>query len=297
MVERLVDDGARTVVVCGATGRQGGAVARRLLEQGWPVRALTRKPDGRPARALAKRGATVVRADMGDRRSLDAAFEGAYGVYSVQNPATSGLDGEVEQGKNVADAAKAAGVRHLVYGSAGFGEPTGVGSWDSKVAVEAHMRALELPFTTLRPMAFMELMTDKSFYPQLSTWRVMPKLAGPNTKIGWLAVDDLGVIAARVLADPGKFVGKAFSLVADAQSIDECRAVWQEMRGRCPRGLRIPVALFERLAGDDLTTMWRWVRRTPISFDTGPTRDLHPQALTVREWLRRQTEERRKDGR
>lgn len=125
----------------------------------------------------------------------------------------------------------------------------------------------------------------------------MPKLAGPHTKIGWLALHDLGVIAETVSADPARFVGKAFSLVADAQSIDECRAIFQEVRARRPRGLRIPVALFERLAGDDLTTMWRWVRRTPISFDTGPTRELHPQALTVREWLRRQTEERTKDGR
>ena len=284
-------------MVCGATGRQGGAVARRLLEQGWLVRALTRKPDGGPARALAELGATVVRADMGDRRSLDAALEGAHGVYSVQNPVTAGLDGEVAEGKNVAEAAKAAAVQHVVYGSAGFGEPTGVGSWDSKLAVEAHLHALDLPATTLRPMAFMELMTDKSFYPQLSTWHVLPKLAGPHTKIGWLAVDDLGVIAARVFADAGLFVGKALSLVADAQSIDECRAIWREVLGRSPRRLPIPVALFERLAGDDLTTMWRWVRGTPISFDTGATRELHPQALTVRDWLRRETEERRNDGR
>jgi hypothetical protein len=165
------------------------------------------------------------------------------------------------------------------------------------VAIEAHMRALELPVTTLRPMAFMELMTDRSFYPQLSTWSVMPKLAGPTTKIGWLALDDLGSIAATVFADPGRFAGRAFSLVADTQSIDECRAIWQEVRARRPRGLRIPVALFERLAGDDLTTMWQWIRRTPISFDTGPARELHPQALSVREWLRKQTDERRTDGR
>jgi uncharacterized protein YbjT (DUF2867 family) len=110
------------VVVAGATGRQGGAVTRALLRDGRPVRALTRSPDGRPARALAAAGAEVVRADMEDPASLDRAFSGADGVYSVQNFATAGHDGEVRQGKNVGDAAARAGVSHLVYGSAAPGK-------------------------------------------------------------------------------------------------------------------------------------------------------------------------------
>ena len=112
-----------TIVVCGATGRQGGAVARHLAADGWAVRALTRDPASPKARALAERGIEVVRADMADRASLHAAFSGAYGVYSVQNPMISGFEAEVEQGRNVADAAKAAGVQHVVYGSAGIGKP------------------------------------------------------------------------------------------------------------------------------------------------------------------------------
>jgi uncharacterized protein YbjT (DUF2867 family) len=227
---------------------------------------------------------------MADRPSLEAAFAGAHGVYSVQNPATSGLEGEVAEGTNVADAAASAGVRHVVYGSAGFGEPTGVGSWDSKLRVEEHMAGLELEVTALRPMAFMELMTDKGFYPRFSTWHVMPKLTGPETTIGWLAVEDLAVVAEKAFAEPERFAGQALSLVADARSIAECRAIWKEVHGREPRGLPMPVRLFERVAGDDLTTMWRWVRRTPLAFDTSVTRAIHPDALTVREWLRRDTE-------
>jgi uncharacterized protein YbjT (DUF2867 family) len=288
---------SKTVVVCGATGRQGGAVARHLLEDGWRVRAMTRTPEGPKARSLPDLGAEVVRADMDDPRSLEAAFEGAYGVYSVQNPVTSGLEREVAQGKNVASVAKSAGVRHLVYGSAGLGSPTGIGSWDSKLVVEEHMRELDLPVTILRPMAFMELMTDKSFYPPVSTWHVMPKLAGPKTKIVWLAVDDLGVIAAKAFADPDRFVGQALLLAADAQSIGECRAIWKEVRGRRPRRFPMPVAMFERVAGTDLTTMWRWVRGGPVPLDTGPTREIHPGALTVREWLRQRGDEGRNDGR
>ena len=171
---------ADVIAMCGATGRQGGAVTRSLLSAGWKVRALTRRPDRRKARVLAELGADVVRADMNDPDSLRAAFGGAHGVYSVQNGLKSGFDREVTQGRNVADAAGDVGVRHVVYGSAGTGEPTGVPSWDAKLAVEEHMRHLGLPFTILRGMAFMELMTDPSFFPAVGTWNIWPKLVGDD---------------------------------------------------------------------------------------------------------------------
>jgi len=132
------------IVVCGATGRQGGSVTRRLLEQGRTVRAMTRKADGNGARAVAELGAEVVGADMNDVGSLRRAFEGAAGVYSVQNGIAVGFDAEIRQGRNVAEAAEAADVRHLVYASAGFGRPTGVPSWDSKLPVEARVREASL---------------------------------------------------------------------------------------------------------------------------------------------------------
>ena len=123
------------VVVCGATGRQGGAVARHLLSDGWRVRGLTRDPTSPKARAVADAGVEMVHADMGDRSALERAIAGAYGVYSVQNPVVSGAEREVAQGKAVADAAKGAAVQHVVYGAAGIGLLTGVPSWDSKVVV------------------------------------------------------------------------------------------------------------------------------------------------------------------
>jgi uncharacterized protein YbjT (DUF2867 family) len=80
----------RIVAITGATGRQGGAVARHLLADGWQVRALTRKPEGKPARKLAALGAEVMRADMADPSTLSEAFRDVYGVYSVQSTMISG---------------------------------------------------------------------------------------------------------------------------------------------------------------------------------------------------------------
>lgn len=279
----------RLIVVTGATGRQGGAVARHLLSDGWQVRAVSRNPRGKRALQLATHGVPVVQADMADPVALRRAFRGAYGVYSVQNPMICGLEEEVVQGKNVADAAHEAGVSHVVYGSAGTGESgTGVGSWESKLAVQAHLEKLGLPLTVLRPMAFMELMTDHSFYPAVSTWHVMPKLMGADRPVYWFCVDDLGAIAAKAFADPDRFVGADLRLAAEVSSLDECRDIWRQVTGKPPRRFPMPVWLFERFVGDDRTTMWRWLQTAQIDVDPAETRAILPTALTVREWLIRQ---------
>jgi uncharacterized protein YbjT (DUF2867 family) len=276
----------KVIAVVGATGLQGRALTRRLLDQGWQVRALTRNPAGRQAVALAALGADVVPADSADRASLERCFDGVHGVYSVQNHHISGYDGEIRQGRTVGDAAAGTNVRHLVYASAGVDtDKTGVGSWDTKIDVAEHLRGLGLPLTVLRPMAFMELMTEKRFYPPASVWHLMPKLMGEDQPVGWLSVDDLAVIAEKAFSDPGRFAGRDIALASDVQSIRQCRDIWRDVTGRAPRRFPMPVRLFERFSGTDETTMWRWLRDNHVDLDTEPARDIHPGARTVRQWL------------
>ena len=275
-----------TVAVVGPTGRQGSAVVRHLLKDGWRVRALTRNPAGAKATALRDLGAEVMRVDAEDVASLRPAFTGAYGLFNVQNPMTSSLEAEVRQGSNVALAAAEAGIGHVVYGAAGVGDaPTGVGSWDSKLTIAKRFRDAGLRLTVLRPTAFMELMTDKGFYPPLAVWHLMPRLMGSGRPVAWLCVDDLGAIAARAFGDPERWGGAVLGLASDVQSIDECRGLWQEATGRRPRGLPMPQWLFERFVGDDLTTMWHWLRTGQFDMSTDTARAIRPEARTVREWM------------
>src|SRR5258708_11205945 len=102
----------RMVLVLGATGRQGGATARHLLNNGWPVRVLVRDPNKPAAQSLRLAGAEVVQGDFEDRASLEAAIQGVYGVFSVQ----ASID-EVRQGNTIADVAKMAAVQHFIYRS------------------------------------------------------------------------------------------------------------------------------------------------------------------------------------
>jgi uncharacterized protein YbjT (DUF2867 family) len=152
------------------------------------------------------------------------------------------------------------------------------------------MHALSLPLTILRPMAFMELMTHKKFFPAVAAWHVMPMLVGESRQIGWLCVDDLGAIAARAFAEPERFVGKELALAGDVQSLAECRALYRDVIGRTPAQFPMPVWLFQRFGfvGRDLTTMWRWLQTGSITLNTTPTYAIHPEALTMRAWLSRQ---------
>lgn len=96
----------RTVLVTGATGRQGGAVVRHMIPKGWKVRALTRHRSSYAAQRLAGLAVELVQGDLEDPASLECAARGVYGIFSVQDFWVVGARREVQQGKNLAEAAK-----------------------------------------------------------------------------------------------------------------------------------------------------------------------------------------------
>lgn len=286
-------DMKRNVLVFGATGNVGGAVAREMLRRGWHVRAVTRSPQGDKARLLAGQGAEIVQADMDDRASLEIAVDGMERVFSVQNWMTGGVDGEIRQGKQVADVAKAAQVKHLVYGSAGIGVAgTGIPHFESKVIVETYMRDMGLPVTAVRPGPFMELMTDKAFFPALATWGAMPKIVGLEMPVPWVAVHDIGVAIANIFESPAGWIGRSVNLYGDVQSLADCRSAFAQVTGKRPRGIPLPLALFQKMAGPEMIQMWRWMVAwsgngglEQLESDLAESHTLHPDALTVEQWL------------
>src|SRR5882757_9881217 len=126
------------VLVTGATGSQGGAVAKLLLDHGHQVRAVTRQPDSPAAKALAARGVELVVGDLTDRPAMEAAARGVDAVFAMGTPYENGTAVEIQQGVTLADAAKAAGA-FLVYSSvSNADQKTGVPHFDSKYEVEKH---------------------------------------------------------------------------------------------------------------------------------------------------------------
>jgi len=145
-----------TVVVTGATGQQGGAVVKTLIERGHEIRAVTRNIESAKARTLAEAGVTLVRASLEDTAALTKALEGATSLFAMTTPFEGGTEAETRQGISAADAAKAAGV-HLVFNSVGSANrQTGVPHFDSKYEVEKHIARIGVCATILAPVYFME---------------------------------------------------------------------------------------------------------------------------------------------
>jgi uncharacterized protein YbjT (DUF2867 family) len=153
----MTDTSSRPILVAGATGRQGGSVVRHLLERQLTVRAVVRDPQSERAKALARQGIETAQGDMDDLASLQKAMAGVRGVYSVQDYFTVGAAREVQEGKNMADAALGAGVEHFVFSSVGGAErKSGIAHFETKWEIENHIRKLALPATMIRPAGFME---------------------------------------------------------------------------------------------------------------------------------------------
>jgi uncharacterized protein YbjT (DUF2867 family) len=275
-----------TILVTGATGRQGGAVTRHLLLSGFKVRALTRNPNSPKAKVLKKLGAITVKGNLNEPDSIRPAFEDLYGVFSVQNPWITGLKKEVEHGIRVAEMAAKAGVQFLVYASAGTGESdTGVPHFNSKLEVEEFIRSVGIHYTILRPNSFMELMFDRDFFPSLVAWSVKEKIIGFDRSVLWISTDDVGAIAAKIFANPTLYLGKDLMLASDKKSMNECRKTYKSVFGKKPFQIPAPVWLF-KLMQNDLYRMFQWMKTWEETEDIiRQTKVIRPEVKNLREWM------------
>ncbi|WP_205314762.1 NmrA/HSCARG family protein [Nonomuraea lactucae] len=283
----------KTIVVVGATGLQGRAVTAQLLADGWQVRAVTRDPDAAAARALAQAGAELARAEMDNLASLIAAAEGAYGLFSVQptvgspgTPAGFTAEDEVRWGRNVADAAHAAGVRHLVYASlAGAGRHNTEklpSNTINKWRIEQHITRLGLPATFLRPVSFMENYTG-SYHLHDGTVATAFAADVPQQI---MAVDDVGAFAALAFAQPGEWIGRAVDLAGDELTPRQIAAAISEGVGRPLPYVQIPIEAIAQL-GAEFAYAYTWLNERGYRADVAFTRALHPGLMDLRTWLQR----------
>ena len=276
----------RLVLVTGATGKQGGAVVRHLLMRGFRVRALTREPHKAGARTLAERGAEMVRGDMDDAASIASALRGADGVFSVQNFWETGYEREVRQGLALADATKAAGVRHFVYTSVGSAHrKTGLPHFESKWEIEEHIRASGIPYTVLRPVWFMENWETPALRNSILDGTLAQPLS-PDRPFQQVAVDDIGAFAAMVFERRDEWLGREIDLASDEQTIAQVAETFSRVIGRPVRYVQVPWDAYREAAGEEYTRMYRWFEDVGYDVDVAALRRLAPQLTTFEQYLR-----------
>jgi uncharacterized protein YbjT (DUF2867 family) len=262
-----------TVVVTGATGQQGGAVVKNLLERGHEVRAVTRTADSAKARALADSGVTLVRASLEDTVALTKALEGATSLFTMTTPFEGGPQAETRQGISAADAAQAAGV-HLVFSSVGSANRhTGVPHFDSKYEVEKHIAKIGVRATVLAPVYFME---NLYFGKEQLAKGIYAMPLAPTRRLAQVAVADIGAVAVRLLEEPARFAGKRFDLGGDELTGNDVLALLSRVTGRPFTYFQVPLDVIRQRMGDDGARMYEWFDRVGFVFDRAALRREFP---------------------
>jgi uncharacterized protein YbjT (DUF2867 family) len=281
---------AKTVLVFGATGQQGGAVAAALRANGWSVRALVRDPGSDKANNLSSMGVALLPGDLADPSSIHAAMSGVYGVFSVQPSSGQGAlygvtdEQEVRYGKTIADAALTHNVQHLVYTSvnaAGKG-PTGMGHFDSKTAIEEHIRSLGLRSTIVRPAGFMELLMLPGMGLDRDTFTFFLR-SGQSGQV--IAVQDIGKIVASIFADPERFGGRTIEIAGDEVTGADLQEKLSRAAGKTIAYQRFPDSFLEENAFLGRLASLVDDGRLAGSADIGALRKEFGDLLTLDEWL------------
>ncbi len=276
----------RTILVTGATGRQGGAVARTLMTHGWKVRALVRDPSTPAAQQLAKNTIELIKGDLFTTASLEEALTGVYGVFSVQtSDAEHGIGGEIIQGKLLADAAHRAQIQHFVYSSVGGAErESGIPHFESKWQIEKHIRALGLPATIIRPVFFMDNFTSYFGEPIKQQNKLILPLH-QDTRLQLIATEDIGSFAALAFEQPTSFIGKALEIAGDELSMTEIVETFSRVMKRTIEFVEQPMdQMIQRNPENAL--MMEWFNTQGYQAVLPALRALYPALLTLETWLR-----------
>ena len=287
---------SKLITVFGATGNQGGSVARALLDKGYKIRAVTRNPDNANAKALQARGAEVVQVkNMEDIASLEAAIKGAYGVFLVtnywgllgENPETA-YDREIAQGKAAGDVCKKLGIKHLVFSGLEYvkdiiGKPCP--HFDAKGIVEKYLDEIGVPNTSTRYsyyyenfIAFPPQKNDDGTYTM--TWPMKGAMDG-------VSVEDGGPAVAAIFDNPQEYIGKKIGFSGNKITLSEYTAIISKVTGKTLKYNEVPYDVFAKFpfpGADDLAVMFEFYDVGNPDRDIEKTRKLNPASLSFQQW-------------
>ena len=251
----------KIIAVTGATGTQGGGLVRAILadpNSGFAVRAITRDPNKDKAKALAAAGAEVVQGDLDDVESLKKAFAGAHGVYGVTN-FWEHFSGEKEkaQAKNIADAAKAAGAKHVIWSTLEdtrklmspddkrmpmLQEKYRVPHFDAKAEANAYFSGLPVTY-----------LVTSFYWDNFYLFGLGPKKGADgkyswtlplgNAKVAGIAAEDIGGAAYGIFKAGQQYIGKTVGIVGENLTV-------QQMADKLAKGLGIGAVSYNAVEPD-----------------------------------------------
>ncbi len=302
----------KVIAVLGATGAQGGGLARAILadESGeFTVRALTRKVDSDKAKALAASGAEVVAADLDDYESLKKAFAGAYGVFAVTNFWEHfSPEKETAQAGSIAKAAKETNVQHTIWSTLEdtrkwipiddnrmptLGGKYKVPHFDSKGEADKHFIDLNLPVTLLLTSFYWENFIYFGMGPKKGEdGKLALSMPLGDKKLTGMAVEDIGKSAYAIFKKGNEFIGKTVGISGDNLTGKEMADSFAKALGQDVVYNAVPFEVYRGLGFDgaeDLGNMFQFFHDFDEYFSGARsiefTKSLNPSLQNFNSWL------------
>ncbi|HET8623055.1 MAG TPA: NmrA/HSCARG family protein [Gemmatimonadales bacterium] len=304
----------KTIAVVGATGAQGGGLVRAILSdpaRTFRARAITRKPDSDKAKALKASGAEVVAGDLDDPASLARAFAGAWGVFALTNFwEHMSPEREYKQATNQANAAKQAGVSHVIWSTLEDTRklvplnddrmPTLMGNYkvphfDAKGEADAVFMGTGVPTTLLLTSFYWDNIIYFGLGPKRGPdGRLAITMPMGNAKLPGIAAEDIGKSALGIFRRAADFAGKTVGIAGEHLTGAEMANRMSKALGEEVRYNDVPPEVYRGLGfpgADDLGNMFQFKRDFSAEFcrprDLAAARKLNPEMQTFEQWLAR----------
>jgi len=275
----------RKILVTGATGQQGGSLARLLLQKKHKVYALTRNTQSPAAQDLRNKGANVVKGDLDDSDSLERAVKDVESIFLMGTPFEDGTEGETRRGKLMADISKENKVEHLVYSSvANADKNTGIPHFESKYKVEQHIKNLGIPYTIIGPTFFMENLLG----PGLQQGQLALPLSSSSI-LQQSALENIAEFSVLVLERSKQFLGKRIDIASDEVTGEQAAKILSNELGHRIRYVQIPLERV-RQANEDMARMYEWYESEGTSIDIASLHQEYSEVnwLTFKDWAKYQ---------
>ena len=308
----------KTIAVVGATGSQGGGLARAILDDPdteFEVRALTRRPDSDAAQELADQGAEVVQADLNDPDSLRRAFDGCYGAFCLTNFWEHfSPEKEIQQARNMARAAKDAGLEHVIWSTledtrekvplSDDRMPTLMGEYkvphfDGKGEADDVFREVGVPTTFLRTSFYWDNFIQFGMGPQRDEdGNLAITLPMGDAKLPGIAVEDIGTCAKGIFEKGEELIGETVGIAGGHLTGEEMAEGLSKAVGEEVRYNAVPPEVYRSFdfdGADDLGNMFQYKRDFNEAFcgerSLEQSRELNPELKSFDEWVEAHADE------
>lgn len=280
----------RKILVTGATGQQGGALARLLLQKKHEVYALIRstKSESPKAQNLRNQGAMLVEGDLDKPDSLEQIMNGIDSVFLMGTWVEVGTEGEIRRGKMMVDIAKEKKIEHIVYSSVvNADKNTGIPHFESKYKVEQHIKNSGIPYTIIGPTFFMDNLHSYSLAGLQQGQVALP--LSPSRILQQIAVENIAEFSALALERRNSFIGKRIDIASDEITGEQAAKVLSNELGHKIRYEQVPMEQI-RQASEDLAVMFEWFERIGTGVDVAALHKQYPEVnwLTFKDWVKSQ---------